>query len=119
MKTALSIWIVASAVSFATPSVVLAQNDASALPDHFCATSEFAPEDCSFTSMAMCEQSVSGVGGSCAPQSASPAMPPRPMFQLFDRTPAAAFPPTAVPPPPMTQQSPGPLQLPDALPTQR
>ncbi len=65
------------------PWLLVAQHGGAAAQNQFCATyNDNAPEDCSFTTLEMCQQSVSGVGGSCAPQAAAPAMPPPPLFQF-------------------------------------
>ena len=74
----------------------------------YCATyPDNASEDCSFTSFAMCQQSVSGLGGYCEAQSEAPAMPPPPLFRLF---PAPAQPNA----PPPAGSSGSPMTLPDA-----
>jgi hypothetical protein len=82
--------------------LILLSQAANAQVQHFCATYEDTyPEDCSFTSMEMCEQSVNGVGGQCRPQSEAPATPPPARFHLLpwaNVTPVA--PPAPVPPPP-------------------
>jgi hypothetical protein len=86
----------------------------------FCATydDDATPEDCSFTTMQMCQQSVDGIGGYCAPQAEAPAVPPPPLFQ-FNRGPDA-FAPAPMPPPPLADQTAppaqAPMQLPDASP---
>jgi hypothetical protein len=79
---------------------------------HFCAryNDDATPEDCSFTSFQMCQQSVSGLGGICTTAADSPTPPPPPLFQF--PAPQSAFPPAPVPPPP--DLSAGPMQLPDA-----
>jgi hypothetical protein len=82
----------------------------------YCATynDDATPEDCSFTTMQVCQQSVNGVGGYCAPQSEAPVMPPAPLFE-FRRDPYAFAPaPIPPPPPPVAEPSSGPLQLPDS-----
>jgi Protein of unknown function (DUF3551) len=95
---------IASTIFFSTIPTAQAQGQ-------FCATyDDNSPEDCSFTTFAMCQQSISGVGGDCAPASSAPPMPAPPLFHLFPAPPN----PAAVPPPPIQQPSPGPLQLPDA-----
>jgi hypothetical protein len=68
----------------------------------FCATydDDATPEDCSFTSLQMCQQSVSGIGGYCAPQGIAPAMAPPPLFGPPSFGPPYAFGPAPVPPPP-------------------
>jgi hypothetical protein len=84
----------------------------------FCATynDEASPEDCSFTSMEMCQQSISGIGGYCAPAGLAPAMPPPPLFRrdpfALSPAPPPAFAPAAVPPPPIDPAA-APLPLPD------
>lgn len=84
----------------------------------FCATynDDSTPEDCSFLTLGMCEQSVSGVGGSCAPQSLAPPMPPPPLIQF--RPDPYAFAPAPMPPAPTGNQPvlPPPRLLPDASP---
>jgi Protein of unknown function (DUF3551) len=67
----------------------------------FCATynDDATPMNCSFTTIEMCEESVSGVGGYCAPQSLAPGMPPPPLFKPFQFP--SAFAPTPVLPPPI------------------
>lgn len=103
------------------PALVHAQSSGAAGPSHYCATynSDSQPEDCSFTSLQMCQQSINGLGGWCGPQSQAPVMPPPPLFKFpaqFDSGQAwgtpLAFPPASAPPPPIGQT--GPLQLPDA-----
>jgi hypothetical protein len=85
------------------PPFLFAQYRDLAAQGQFCATyNDNAPEDCSFSTMQMCEQSVSGAGGSCAPQASAPVMPPgppaAPLFPL--RPDPYAFAPAPVPPPP-------------------
>ena len=81
----------------------------------FCATynSDSKPEDCSFTSMQMCQESVSGLGGWCAPQAGAPVTPPPPLLQF-----PALNGPARVPPPPVADQPAvePPMTLPDAPP---
>ena len=105
------------------PALLHAQPNGVASQSHYCATynSDSQPEDCSFTSLQMCQESVSGLGGWCAMQSSAPAMPPPPLMQFpsdFGAAPSGsapfAFPPAPVPPPQINQQPSGPLQLPDA-----
>jgi uncharacterized protein DUF3551 len=74
----------------------------------YCAQYSDGPSlDCSFSSLSMCNQSVSGVGGICTPNPRGPGLsaagsgPP-------------AFNPTYVPPPPFQQRSPGPVAIPGA-----
>jgi len=100
-------------------SLALLQAGEALAQAHFCATyNDESPEDCSFTSFAMCQQSVSGVGGSCAPQSEAPAIPPPPLFQgnPFSQRDPYAFAPAPMPPPPGMDQPapPPPTLLPDA-----
>ena len=132
--------IIVFAGGLVLPSMLHAQDSPANAPGHFCATYDDAmPEDCSFTSMSMCEQSVRGLGGYCAPQADAPVMPPSPMFRLFappqaapppvtgpapafqwlNPPPPAAFAPAAVPPPPEQQQPSDSLQPPDFSQTQR
>ena len=112
-----ALWIAIAAGTFATPLPLFTQAQAQGVAPqgNFCATyDDNSPEDCSFASMAMCQQSVSGVGGSCAPQAAAPSMPPAPIFpSLLNPSPPSAFAPAAVPPPPMDQPQ-VPLALPDS-----
>ncbi len=84
------------------PLLVFAQYRGVAAQSQFCATyDDNSPEDCSFTTMEMCQQSVSGVGGACAPQASAPVMPPPPLFQLGPVRPDPyAFTPAPVGPPP-------------------
>jgi hypothetical protein len=63
--------------------------------------------DCSFSTLSMCEQSVSGVGGICI-------LNPRGAGSSSANVPAQTFNPSYVPPPPMQQSASGPIQLPDA-----
>jgi hypothetical protein len=106
-------WIVVIAAFF-MPSALHAQGGAP--QGQFCANYYGTqPEDCSFTTMQMCQASVSGVGGYCAPIALAPTMPP----PLIKRDPFAlnsgsdpAFAPAAVPPPPMDPAA-APLPLPD------
>jgi hypothetical protein len=111
---ALSVIIIAG---LAMPSLSAQSYAQGAAPQGgFCATyDDYSPEDCSFASMAMCQQSVSGVGGWCAPSASAPPMPPPSIFPSLlnlNAAPPPAFAPAAVPPPPPDQQ--GPLQLPDS-----
>jgi Protein of unknown function (DUF3551) len=86
------------------PSMLHAQSASigtgAAAQGQFCATynDDATPMDCSFTTLQMCQQSVSGVGGYCAPQALAPAMPPPPLFRPFQDP--SAFAPATVPPPP-------------------
>jgi hypothetical protein len=82
------------------PSMLHAQGTGTPAQGQFCATynNDAAPMDCSFTTMEMCQESVSGVGGYCAPQALAPAMPPPPLFRPFQGP--SAFAPANVPPPP-------------------
>jgi hypothetical protein len=101
--------------AFFTPSMLHAQVSGTGASGQYCATysDDASPEDCSFSTFEMCEQSISGIGGSCAPQSEAPAMPPPPLFHFF-QTPVA---PAAVPPPFANQPvPPPPTLLPDAPP---
>jgi hypothetical protein len=63
--------------------------------------------DCSFSTLSMCEQSVSGVGGTCTvnPRGPSPSSV---------GAGALSFNPTYVPPPPIQQQTSSPVALPSA-----
>ena len=73
------------------PSMLHAQGTTQS---QFCATynDDATPMNCSFTTIEMCEESVSGVGGYCAPQSLAPAMPPPPLLKPFQFP--SAFAPT-------------------------
>lgn len=76
----------------------------------YCAQySDGSSPDCGFSSLQMCEQTVTGVGGICTQNPAGPSVaavseqasydpPPRPAFP-FTQSPNA-FPPAPVPPPP-------------------
>jgi len=73
----------------------------------YCAQYDDGSEDCSFSSLSMCNQSVTGVGGTCglnprgsSPSAASPGPP--------------SFNPAYVPPPPIQQATSGPVALPSA-----
>jgi Protein of unknown function (DUF3551) len=109
---AMTFWIVVLLALF-LPASAYAQG--AAPPTQFCATynSDSQPEDCSFTSMAMCREAISGVGGWCAPQPLAPAMPAPPLFQFPGQSA-----PISVPPPPLANQPapvpPPPMTLPDA-----
>jgi hypothetical protein len=96
------------------PVLAIAQSRTAAAQGHYCARydDDATPEDCSFTSFQMCQQSISGLGGLCAPAADSPALPPPPLFQFPMQQ--SAFPPAPVPPPPDMLMSPPPMQLPDA-----
>jgi Protein of unknown function (DUF3551) len=76
----------------------------------YCAQfSDGTSADCGFSSLQMCERSVTGVGGVC---NLNPAGPPvQPATTTQNEMPFNSL---AVPPPPFAQQSSGPLQLPDA-----
>lgn len=65
--------------------------------------------DCGFSSLQMCERSVTGVGGVCNLNPSGPPVQPAPTAQN-----QMPFNSSAVPPPPFAQQSSGPLPLPDA-----
>jgi hypothetical protein len=73
----------------------------------YCAQYDDGSEDCSFSSLSMCNQSVTGVGGTCglnprvSGSSAASAGPP-------------SFNPAYVPPPPIQQLASGPVVLPSA-----
>ena len=113
MKTC---WFVLFGYLF-TLSPLYAQGGFSTLP--YCAQySDGTSLDCSFSTLSMCYQSVTGIGGVCidnpnAAGVASTANPQRPFGSPY------AFAPSSVPPPPIqqspTQQSQGPLQLPGPL----
>jgi len=64
--------------------------------------------DCGFSSLQMCERSVTGVGGVCNPNPAGPPIQPAPTTQN-----QMPFNSSAVPPAPFALQSSGPVQLPD------
>jgi hypothetical protein len=74
----------------------------------YCAQfSDGSSADCGFSSLQMCEQSVTGVGGVCIMDpSGSGAVP---SANTQNQMPFNA---SAMPPPPFAQQSSGPLQLP-------
>ncbi len=97
------------------PSMLHAQVPAA--QGQFCATynDDDTPEDCSFETLEMCQESVSGIGGYCAPQSLAPAMPPPPLLKPYSFSSPYAFAPTVVPQPPIDPAA-GPLPLPDTLP---
>jgi hypothetical protein len=82
------------------PSMLHAQGLGTAAQGQFCATydDDAAPEDCSFTTLEMCQESISGVGGYCASQSMAPGMPPPPLLKPFQYP--SAFAPAPAPPPP-------------------
>jgi len=92
-------------------ALAIAQSWTAVAQGHFCARydDDATPEDCSFTSFQMCQQSISGLGGLCAPAADSPAPPPPPLFQLPMQQ--SAFPQAPVPPPPDMSMSPSPMQL--------
>ncbi len=95
------------------PAIAIAQCRTAAAQGHFCARydDDATPEDCSFTSFEMCQQSISGLGGLCAPAMDSPAPPPAPLFQFPM---PSTFSPAQVPPPPDMSGTAPPTQLPDA-----
>src|ERR1700722_15859744 len=69
--------------------------------------------DCGFSSLQMCERSVTGVGGVC---NVNPSGPPvQPATTTQNQMPFNYSP---VPPPPFAQQPSSPTQLPDASPPQ-
>jgi len=65
--------------------------------------------DCSFSTLSMCNQSVSGVGGICT-------LNPRGPSSSSAAAGALSFNPTYVPPPPIQQQTSSPVLLPGAPP---
>jgi hypothetical protein len=83
------------------PSMLHAQGPGISAQGQFCATynDDATPIDCSFTTLEMCQESVSGVGGYCAAESLAPGMPPPPLFRLFQSP--SAFAPTPMAPPPI------------------
>jgi hypothetical protein len=95
------------------PAIAIAQCRTAAAQGHFCARydDDATPEDCSFTSFEMCQQSISGLGGMCTSAADSPAPPPPPLFQFPM---PSALPPAPVPPPPDLSVPAPPTQLPDA-----
>jgi hypothetical protein len=100
-------WIIFAACLTTT----LATTSASHAQTPYCAQySDGSSLDCGFSSLQMCEQSVTGVGGVCIqnPYGANSAPNTNAGFQ-------GAFGFTPVPPPPLAQQSSAPLQLPDAV----
>jgi len=102
---------------------VLADAGASPLHAHggfptypYCAQySDGTSLDCSFSTLSMCYQSVTGVGGVCIDNPRAGGIAPATNSQRLFGSPYA-FAPSSVPPPPMqqspAQQSQGPLQLP-------
>lgn len=97
-------WLMLVSLAMASPAHAQGQ--------HYCAMypGNVAPEDCSFMSLEMCQQSINGLGGYCAVQTDAPPMPPAPLFRLFPE-PAQ---PAAVPPPPLSNAATSPVMLPDA-----
>jgi Protein of unknown function (DUF3551) len=91
-----------------------AQDTADAQQTPYCAQySDGTSPDCEFSSLQMCEQSVTGIGGVCIQNPYGPNSPPNENagFQ-------GAFRFSPVPPPPQAQQSSVPLQLPDSAQSQ-
>jgi Protein of unknown function (DUF3551) len=116
--------LIAALGGLCIPLLVLAQYGGVAAQGQFCATyNDNSPEDCSFTTMEMCQQSVSGVGGACAPQASAPVMPPPPLFQFpqirpdpYAFTPAPVGPPPPMGPAPATANQPAASAPPPGLP---
>lgn len=115
MKTGIEflLWaLIAPVLAGAGASSLHAQGGYSTNP--YCAQySDGTSLDCSFSTLSMCYQSVTGVGGVCIdnPRAGGTALgnPQRPFGSPY------AFAPSPVPPPPMqtpAQQSQGPLDLP-------
>jgi hypothetical protein len=78
----------------------------------YCAQfSDGTSPDCGFATLQMCERSVTGIGGVCLLNPAGP--PVQPVAAAPGPAPFNAM---AVPPPPIAQQSSGPVQLPGAPP---
>jgi hypothetical protein len=74
----------------------------------YCAQySDGASLDCSFSSLSMCQQSVSGVGGICI-------LNPRGGGSVSANVAPQSFNPSYVPPPPIAQPASSPMQRPDA-----
>ena len=80
----------------------------------YCAQySDGTSPDCGFSSLQMCEQSVTGVGGVCIQNPAGPRGLPASGQVSYDSPPvprlpfvqSGAFPPAAVPPPPFDQSA--------------
>lgn len=76
----------------------------------YCAQfSDGTSPDCGFSTLQMCERSVTGIGGVCLLNPAGPPVQPATAAQS-----PTSFNSVAVPPPPFAQQSSGPMQLPGA-----
>jgi hypothetical protein len=104
-------WIVfAGHLLAATP--LYAQGGFGATQNQYCAQfSDGSSLDCGFSSLQMCEQSVTGVGGVCILNPSGPSRPP--VADAQDQAPS--YQSSAMPPPPFAQQASAPLQLPDAV----
>src|SRR5215469_7572060 len=74
----------------------------------YCAQYDDGSEDCSFSSLSMCNQSVTGVGGTCG-------LNPRGSGPSAASAGPASFNPAYVPPPPIQQPTSGPVAVPSAL----
>ena len=79
------------------------------MQNSYCAQfSDGSSPDCGFSSLQMCEQSVTGVGGVCIMNPSGPTSPLAPVPQMNMPGVSLAL------PPPVAQPSSGPLALPDA-----
>jgi hypothetical protein len=73
-----------------------------------------SPSSCGFSSLQMCEQSVTGVGGVCSPSSTPSSMPSSMLGAAPAALPQTSYNPP-MPPPPIDPSPSGPLTLPDAV----
>jgi hypothetical protein len=102
-------WII-FAVHLLVATPLFAQGGFGAMQNQYCAQfSDGSSLDCGFSTLQMCEQSVTGVGGVCILNPSGPSRPP--MAAAQDQTPYRS---SVMPPPPFSQQAAAPLQLPDA-----
>ena len=74
----------------------------------YCAQYDDGSSDCSFSSLSMCNQTVTGVGGTCG-------LNPRGSGPSAASAGPASFNPAYVPPPPIQQPTSGPVAVPSAL----